>query len=172
MSGPNPFLAQLYGTGATPEEDSLEKQASILMLTKIAEDREVDISNVDLAGMSVEDLHSAINELSDEWGQEATEVEGGDQEKQAMAEFGQADFLGRAMAHAYVDELDKIASARGEEGAESTLDKLAEARAFEIAVEQGWVGPEGQPAQQQEEDPLAAEVEKQAMAILIERGYV
>lgn len=54
--------------------------------------------------------------------------------KEAQAKFEEADALGRVMAHAYVEELDKIASQRGgsEKTAGSRLDR-AGAAAREVA---------------------------------------
>jgi hypothetical protein len=127
------FLAEYYGTNKTasaPQED-LEKQASVELFLKLASE-----SNIDLKSMP----DTKVQELYDSWVSKtaaaaAPAAEGGGtkvaseddeedeekkkheeakkehEEKKAAAEkVAEADFLGRVMAHSYVQEMRKIAA--------------------------------------------------------------
>lgn len=99
----DPFLAEFYGTGASQEE--MEKTAQLEMLEKIAEEEGVDLDD-----LSEEELEYILSEE----GEEVEEDDGDDDmEKEAMEKFAEADFLGRVMAHANWDEMQKIAAAEG-----------------------------------------------------------
>jgi hypothetical protein len=101
----NEFLNELYGTsqtiGAGGEED-LEKQAAAEFLIKIAEAEGVDLDT--LSDEEVGQLLVEVEKAAAEGGIEP-EPEG---EEEAQEKLAEADFLGRAMAHAYVNELAEI----------------------------------------------------------------
>lgn len=126
------FLAKYYGTGTepTPPAGEVEKVASVEVFAKMAAD-----ANVDLTKLSKAQVIDLWNQTFPE-AQIKKEAEAAPaapaappapdaekvaadmkaaaekelQEKQAAAEkFAEADFLGRVMAHAYVNELKKIA---------------------------------------------------------------
>jgi hypothetical protein len=132
------FLAEYYGTAKTasaPAQEDLEKQASVDLFLKLASEQGIDLT-------SMQD--EQVNELYSNWIKAAAEEPGEKkeheeheskkeekveeakkehEEKKAYAEkVAEADFLGRVMAHSYVQEMRKIASAGTEaapaEGAE------------------------------------------------------
>jgi hypothetical protein len=104
----NEFLAELYNTadniGAT---ENLEKDAAAEFLVKLAADEGVDLdslSDEEVAGLLTEiEKDASVNN-----GGETQEIDDEAQEKLA-----EADFLGRTMAHAYVDELSTIEKQAG-----------------------------------------------------------
>lgn len=136
----NSWLAQVYGTnGATSGGDDLEKVAQSMLLQKMAEAEGVDISglNQDQLGALAAEVFPGegeeggevveeqpgvgaapakqAGEPASETGEEVQETEEvQDLAKEAQAKFEEADFLGRVMAHSFNNEMDKIASARGE----------------------------------------------------------
>ena len=94
------FLDELYGTSGIIGEDDMEKQAAAEFLVKLAEDEGVDLDN-----LSDEEIGGLM-----------AEIEGGEMEDESQEKLAEADFLGRAMAHAYVNELyniEKQAKTRG-----------------------------------------------------------
>ncbi len=101
------FLNELYGTSETISGDDLEKQAAAEFLVKLAEDEGVNLDD-----LSDEEVGGLLAEIEGDMGKQAAadepEVDGEAQEK-----LGEADFLGRAMAHAYVNELSEIEKAAG-----------------------------------------------------------
>lgn len=104
----DPYLAELYGTGGTPEPvDDLEKMAQYRLLEKIAEEEGVDLNE-----LSDEEVDELVTELAAdlEDGEEEEEPEETEEEleKEAQAKFEEADFLGRTMAHAMWQELNEI----------------------------------------------------------------
>ena len=131
----NEYLAQLYGTnGATEEtmdEAMLEKQAAAELLVEVANEQGADLSDIDWDEISTEEIKGILDEVamasqeSEEVDSEETEETEDDQEKVASAEDGgegddeavaalaQADFLGRAMAHAYYAEAQEIEKVAG-----------------------------------------------------------
>jgi hypothetical protein len=131
------FLAEYYGTNKTasaPQED-LEKQASVELFLKLASE-----SNIDLKSMpdtKVQELYdswvsktaaaaaaaapaapaapAAEDDEEDEEKKKHEEAKKEHEEKKAAAEkVAEADFLGRVMAHSYVQEMRKIAAAAAE----------------------------------------------------------
>ena len=128
MPGMNEYLAQAYGTAtpAAPTSDDTEKVAQAEMFAKLAADNGVDLSAMD--DKTINELWntyvtkmaaSTKEEKKDEKDEEEEEKEAAAKLAAAEAEFtaqkewqtktAEADFLGRQMAHAYVDELKKIA---------------------------------------------------------------
>jgi len=113
MSGIDQFLAQHYGTVPTePSQEDLQKVAQAELFLKLAANNGVDINQLN---------DGQINEL---WGQvfgeeklaEAAQMEH-ELAKAAAAEaqekFAEADYMGRIMAHSYVNELRGIAAEGG-----------------------------------------------------------
>lgn len=131
--GMSEFLAEYYGTNGTtktasaPEsqEDQLVKEAQVELFCKVAAEQKIDLASMN--DVQVEQLFRNFVTNT------KTAAEGGDDEKKkkdeaskeleekkaAAAEFARYDFFGRQMAHAYVDELKKIAEA-------ASNDKTAE----------------------------------------------
>jgi hypothetical protein len=111
------WLANVYGTGGAPEQVDLEKMAQLAILEKLANEE-----GYDLSGLTEEQAIALANEVmaagsqDGETQQEPEQQEQQDPEqvemelaKEAQAKFEEADFLGRVMAHAYTQELEKIA---------------------------------------------------------------
>lgn len=96
----DPKLAEIYGTNQTTDSD-LEKLAAAELADSLSDGEE---TNVD--GMTEEDLEAiAQNVLGGDEEPAAEETEAGDDSQEKVAE---ADYLGRVMAHAYVQELGNI----------------------------------------------------------------
>lgn len=96
------FLNELYGTSQIISGDDLEKQAAAEFLVKLAEQEGVDLDT--LSDNEVGELLAHI-----EGGQvKQAEAEAETQVTEAQEKLAEADFLGRAMAHAYVNELHEI----------------------------------------------------------------
>lgn len=98
-------LAEIYGTN-TPEEGDVEKLAAAELAEKLAGDESMDLS--ELEPEQIEALAAQV--LAGEEGQSDEETEeeektAGDENQEKVAE---ADYLGRVMAHAYVQELRGI----------------------------------------------------------------
>ena len=97
----NEFLAELYGTAENlAGEEDLEKNAAAEFLVKLAAEE-----GVDLASLSDEEVGELLMEVEKQAGVEEEVEDEATEEQEKLAE---ADFLGRAMAHAYVDELTEI----------------------------------------------------------------
>lgn len=108
----DPRLAEIYGTNE--EVSDTEKTAAAELAEKLAGEDETNMDN-----MSDEEIEALAQEVlsADEQGEGEQETETEteqDGEKVAADKVAEADFLGRVMAHAYVNELksiDKEASA-------------------------------------------------------------
>ena len=132
--GMSEYLAEFYGTTGTPktasaptEEEDLLKQAQVELFCKVAAGE-----NIDLASMPDEQVEQLFTnfvknaseptiKMAEEDGdkKKKDEAEKELEEKKASAqEFAKYDFFGRQMAHAYVDEMKKIAAAASEKDAE------------------------------------------------------
>lgn len=117
MSGMNEYLASYFGTNAqAPSEDEIQKQAQAELFLKLAEEEGIDIDQ--LSDDQVEELYAST--FGDEG--ESVEDDTADQavaewyqQKEAADKFAEAEFMGRTMAHAYVDELNKIAGGEEDE---------------------------------------------------------
>lgn len=137
-------LAAIYGTGQMEEETDIEKMAAAELLVKLAEEEGVDLDSFDdqeIAEMVSSLYKSASDEEKKE--EEKKEKEGGfedlkkkheegesekheeKEESKAEEKVAEADFLGRVMAHAYVQELGEIEKEAGKVG--DTLKKGKEA---------------------------------------------
>lgn len=198
----NPFLAELYNTaeniGSTKvaASDENEKLAQAYVLDQMLQNEGLSIdqlsaqdivkvateifgSNSPLVKQAEEGMPPAVAEEKKEEKEEKEESEE-EKEKEAREKLAEADFLGRAMAHAYVDELRGIEKKASAEKAgvpnsfsqlltknasnKSALDVLAEQRAEEI-LKQASVQTDD--AQQK----LAHAVEARAIEILKANGY-
>lgn len=102
------WLSQVYGTGQSTD---IEKTAQNMMLQKLAEEEGIDLSGLDDAELDA--LAQAV--AAEEGGEFAEGGEGVEEggEEELQAKFAEADFLGRVMAHAYTQELQKIAQEEG-----------------------------------------------------------
>lgn len=119
-------LAAIYGTGQPEafDEADLQKTAAAELLVKLAEEQ-----NIDLNQYSDEEIGELVGELmgktaqeeaapaappfppkKEEKEEEKKEEEKEEEKKEKVAE---ADFLGRVMAHAYVQELGNIEKEAG-----------------------------------------------------------
>lgn len=137
MSGMDQFLADYYGTGSTPavqandDETKLAQAAEIELFGKLAAANGIDLNT--LTDAQIEQLYAdtfskeaefppAKEDKDDKGGEEEAESkkekakEEHEEKKASQEKLAEADFLGRVMAHAYVQELNKIAAATGEEG--------------------------------------------------------
>lgn len=122
MSGMNEFLAAHYGTANTassqPVSEDVEKQAQYELFAKLAADQNIDLGS--LSDADTMQLWNQFQKIASEEGKEKDKDDDKEkvekakeehEEKKAAAEkLAEADFLGRVMAHSYVDELKKIAS--------------------------------------------------------------
>lgn len=98
----DPKLAEIYGTNQTNEVD-LEKLAAAELADGLANDDQIDTD-----GMTEEDLEAVAQDVlnggtAEEGGEGGEEPQDESQEKLA-----EADYLGRVMAHSYVNELREI----------------------------------------------------------------
>lgn len=128
-------LAQLYGEGASDNNEELQKQAAAQFFCKVAADRNINLR--DLSDEQLDHLWSetmgkqaseggppmppaASNDDDDEKKKEEEEKEAAAavhaQKLAAAAEEARADELGRKMAHSFVDEVEKVSAARGQGG--------------------------------------------------------
>ena len=129
------FLNELYGTSETISGEDVEKQAAAEFLVKLAEQEGVNLDD-----LSDEEVGSLLSEIEGEMGKEA-EAESTVDDQEAQEKLAEADFLGRAMAHAYVNELAEIEKEAGRAGAAYQAAKGAVGRALGRAGE--WTGVSG-----------------------------
>lgn len=125
------FLAEYYGT-AQPAQDETEKAAQVELFAKLAAAEGIDLNS--MSDEQVEQLYNATfsKEASEEEGEEKDdkkeEAEKEHAEKKAAAEkFAEADYMGRVMAHAYVQEMRKIASSN-EKSASMDMGRVSRMR--------------------------------------------
>jgi len=132
MSGMNEYLAAHYGTmnsgsPAQPSED-LEKQAQVELFAKLAAENNIDLESLSEAQVATlwndfqkqasaqapaeKTAEEAEKEEKEKKMEEAKKEH--EEKKEAAAKVAEADFLGRVMAHSYVDELKKIAAAQAQ----------------------------------------------------------
>lgn len=186
MSGMDQELAAIYGTPGADlsQAEDLEKQAEAELFLKLAAENGINIDQ--LTDEQISELYdSTFGKVAQEGeeappfppkkeeakkcedcGKEPCECDK-NKEAAAQAEFlekkaqqekyAEADRMGRIMAHAYVQELRKIAEANGEEPppaakkeeakkeekdagckSASAIDELAVPKAIEKAAEAGW----------------------------------
>lgn len=134
------FLASYYGTNGSqaPQQEDLEKQASIELFAKLAAAQGIDLDKMPEAEVDAlyviyqEKIAGAQGQAGitktaseDEEKKKKDEAEKEHEEKkEAAAKVAEADMLGRVMAHAYVNEMKKIASDQGD-GDAAANDKTA-----------------------------------------------
>lgn len=121
--GMDAFLAEYYGTDTTKTAaavEDYEKQASVELFCKLASEQGIDLNALENA--QVEALFSnwvkaaAEEEPKDEKKEVEEKAKEEHEEKKAYAEkVAEADFLGRVMAHSYVQEMRKIAASGDDE---------------------------------------------------------
>jgi hypothetical protein len=113
-------LAAIYGTGNYAEEETdLEKQAAAELLIKLAEEEGVNLDQFDdseIAGMINSIYKGAEEEHEKKESKEEEEAEEKKKEEKGEEKVAEADFLGRVMAHAMVNELNSIEKEAGEGG--------------------------------------------------------
>ncbi len=100
----DPRLAEIYGTNE--EATDVEKTAAAELAEKLASEGSMDID-----GMADEDIEALAQEvLSADSNEENTEEseETQEEETETTDKVAEADYLGRVMAHAYVQELKGI----------------------------------------------------------------
>lgn len=199
-------LAAIYGTGqpVAYDQEDLQKTAAAELLVKLAAEQGVDLNQFSdqEIGEMITDLYKSAQEegappfppKKEEEGAKHEAEESPDKEKkeeekekEAQAKFAEADFLGRVMAHAMVQELnniDKKASAQPAPAQQPTadpnsaLEKMAQKRAWEMAKEAGYVDDKGnlvvpqKPEQQKTAaaSPLQQNVDVRALQILEAAG--
>lgn len=184
MSGMDKFLAEFYGTGGsekTASAEDLEKEASVELFMKLASDQNIDLANMPdaqvqslytswvqkaaQAGGAAPTQKTAGEDDDDKKKREEAEKEHG--EKKAAAEkIAEADFLGRVMAHAYAQELQKIASGQVEGAPAKTAGELPEAFRKNMEAKKGGEGDEKKDdKEEKKDDKKEASVSKKASAI-------
>lgn len=146
--GMDTFLAEYYGTGSTAaaEATTIEKDAEIELFAKMAQAEGIDLNS--LTDQQVETLYNqtfqkTAGEEEKEEKEEEEEKKKEEKKEAAAAELAQiqsgngesekvaeADFLGRVMAHAYVQELSKIAAAESTKEAFSATEAGMKARHY------------------------------------------
>lgn len=113
-------LAEIYGTNV-PTESDLEKMAAAQMAEELTSD-----GSADLSGYSEEDLEMLAQQVLS--GDEGEQYSDGDEATEKVAE---ADYLGRVMAHAYVQELRTIEKTAEEAAAAAPSSEAPAAPAAE-----------------------------------------
>lgn len=125
MSGPNPLLSEWYGT-APVEDPTMDKAAEFI---KLATDHGIDVNSMtdeQILGLYTkvaqeaetggeggsQEIEDAAEQLADAIAGEAEQE--ASPEKEAELKLAEYDFAGRMMAHAHVDELNKIAEVEKE----------------------------------------------------------
>lgn len=136
MSGMNAFLADYYGTAASPSAEEVAQAQQIDFFAKTAAANGIDLSQLDqnqinwLWGQVFTKTAEEAGEDKKEEGKEEEKAkeekakEEYEEKKEAMAKIAEADFLGRVIAHSMWDESDKIAQDR-----QAYLHKAAEEEA-------------------------------------------
>jgi len=145
----DPQLAALYGTDVSDGEDT-EKLAAAELAEKLAAEGEVDPAEITdeqvealaaaaLAGEEGEEEEQEASGEEDDEEAEVKEPEEGEEAKVAEAQekLAEADYLGRVMAHAYTQELRKIAAAEGEEKTAGPRAEAFKAKAKEVGGKVG-----------------------------------
>jgi hypothetical protein len=132
----NELLAQIYGTSGATTEEPIEKTAEAALLDEL--EKVAAAEGIDLGELSDEDiveiLNEAVNTGDNEKTAEATEADAdADDGEEGQVKLAEADFLGRAMAHAFYNELSQIGSEVEKTAAEvDPTEAAAVARAEEI----------------------------------------
>ena len=120
-------LAEMYGTNQVDETD-VEKLAAAELAEKLAADESMNLSEMsedDIEALAAQVLEGDSSaEETEEEEKTASEEEGeeevADEDQEKLAE---ADYLGRVMAHSYVQELRNIEKTAGMTGAARMASK-------------------------------------------------
>lgn len=132
----DPKLAEIYGTNQ-PTESDLEKLAAAELAEGLANEDQIDtdgLSEDDLEAIaqdvlgSNEDSGEGADEGSEDGQEKISSDETSDESKEKLAE---ADYLGRVMAHAYVNELreiEKVAGGIADQGVATPQTKMEKLR--------------------------------------------
>jgi len=113
-------LAKIYGTNE--EVQDAEKLASAELAEKLAEGEELNLDGLstdDLEALAQQVLSGNADEGAEEQTEEQVESEDAEEEKtasdgaEAEEKLAEADYLGRVMAHSYVQELKNIEKTAG-----------------------------------------------------------
>jgi hypothetical protein len=114
----NELLANYYGTNGGGQAEELEKQAQVELFAKLASDNGIDLN--ELNDDQVQGLWDSTFKTAGEDDEEDEKKKKAKEEfaekKESADKLAEADFLGRTMAHAYVDELNKIGAKAPEPG--------------------------------------------------------
>lgn len=122
----DPRLAEIYGTNSEEQTQDTEKVAAAQLAEKLAGDE-----SLNLEGMSEDQIEALAQEVLAQGAEEQTEAAAEEteeaeateetEEKQASEKLAEADYLGRVMAHSYVQELKNIEK---QAGAKETAGKV------------------------------------------------
>jgi hypothetical protein len=104
----DPRLAEIYGTNE--DISDTEKLAAAKLAEELADDDEIDLD-----GMSDEEIEALAREVL-----EGDDSDDDDEYDDAAEKVAEADYLGRVMAHAYVQELKSIEKAAAPEPSAAT----------------------------------------------------
>lgn len=111
----DPRLAEIYGTNADTEQtQDTEKVAAAQLAEKLAGEDSLNLENMsgeDLEALAQEVLAAdGATEATEEKNEESDESEESEEttDKEASEKLAEADYLGRVMAHSYVQELKNI----------------------------------------------------------------
>lgn len=131
------FISSYFADAQAPVQDeNLEKQAQAELFAKLAAENGIDLEK--LSEAQIEHLWTETfstkeaefpppkeekKDEKEEKGEDKEEKakEEHDKKKEAAAKIAEADFLGRYMAHAMVDEIRKEAAAQGEQSKEAAM---------------------------------------------------
>ena len=131
----NEILAQIYGTNGATAEEPIEKTAESALLDEL--EKVAAAEGIDLGELSdddiVEILNEAMNADAEKTAADETAEVADDNDDDAQVKLAEADFLGRAMAHAFYNELSQIGTEVEKTAAEvDPSEQAAMARAEEI----------------------------------------
>jgi hypothetical protein len=110
----NELLAQIYNTAGNSGEETLEKTAEANMLDeleKVASEEGIDLSELsddDIVEILAEAMNTDAGVETEKTASVETPIE--EVQDEGQVKLAEADFLGRAMAHAFYNELSQIGS--------------------------------------------------------------
>ena len=133
----NEILAQIYGTNGATTEEPIEKTAEAALLDEL--EKVAAAEGIDLGELSDDDIVEILNEAMNADAEKTAAdetvetAEVADDNDDAQVKLAEADFLGRAMAHAFYNELSQIGTEVEKTAAEiDPSEQAAMARAEEI----------------------------------------
>lgn len=113
----DPKLAEIYGTNQ-PTEADVEKLAAAELAEELSENEEANID-----GMSDDDVEALAQQVLDSENTEETETDS-DLDEESLEKVSEADYLGRVMAHSYVNELRNIEEVEKQAAAGKVMSAL------------------------------------------------